>query len=146
MERRQGPVVVGVDGSPQSLRALRWAAEEARRWEAPLTLVWAWEPSLVHELASAAGPGDEAGVERAARGAADGLDRVVADAAATLDGLAVERRVVRGRPVSVLLQESEDAAMLVVGARGQGGFEKLLLGSVSEQCVHHATGPVVVVR
>jgi nucleotide-binding universal stress UspA family protein len=142
MERREGPVVVGVDGSPQSLQALRWAADEARRWGSRLVLVWAWEPTLGDELDS----GDEPGVDRAARAATDGLGRVVADEAATLEGLTVDPRVVRGRAVTVLLDEAEAAAMLVVGARGQGGFEKLLLGSVSEQCVHHAKGPVVVVR
>ena len=58
----------------------------------------------------------------------------------------IERRVVEGRPAAVLVDESQDADLLVVGSRGHGGFTGLLLGSVSQQCAHHAACPVVIVH
>ena len=59
--------------------------------------------------------------------------------------MGVERRVVEGAAASVLVDESRDAELLVVGSRGHGGFAGLLLGSVSQQCAHHATCPVVII-
>jgi len=58
----------------------------------------------------------------------------------------IERRVVEGRPAAVLVNESQGADLLVVGSRGHGGFAGLLLGSVSQQCAHHAACPVVIVH
>ena len=58
----------------------------------------------------------------------------------------IERRVVRTRPAAVLVDESRGADLLVVGSRGHGGFAGLLLGSVSQQCAHHAACPVVIVH
>ena len=58
----------------------------------------------------------------------------------------VETAVVEGPPAQVLVDMSADADLLVVGSRGRGGFSELLLGSVSQQCVHHARCPVTVVR
>jgi len=137
-----GPVVVGVDGSQPARTALRWAADAARRLQAPLRVVHAWDVTLDDELAPHAGP---AAVERE-RAARASIERVLDDERAILDGLQVDVRLVRGAPVTALLDAAADAVMLVVGARGRGGFEKLLLGSVSQQVVQHATGTVVVVR
>jgi nucleotide-binding universal stress UspA family protein len=58
----------------------------------------------------------------------------------------VETAVIEGLPAQVLVDMSADADLLVVGSRGRGGFSELLLGSVSQQCVHHARCPVTVVR
>jgi len=74
------------------------------------------------------------------------LDRVLAAVAADAKEIAVERAVVEGAAAEALLGEAADAALLVVGSRGVGGFESLLLGSVSQQCAHHAPCPVVIVR
>jgi nucleotide-binding universal stress UspA family protein len=58
----------------------------------------------------------------------------------------IERRVIEGAAAAVLVEESRGADLLVVGSRGHGGFAQLLLGSVSQQCAHHAECPVVIVR
>lgn len=60
--------------------------------------------------------------------------------------VACEGRAIEGQPAAILLKEAQDADMIVVGSRGRGGFASLLLGSVSQQVVHHATCPVVVLR
>jgi nucleotide-binding universal stress UspA family protein len=61
-------------------------------------------------------------------------------------GLEVERVVLEGPPALMLVEAAEEADLLVVGSRGYGGFTGLLLGSVSQQCAHHAHCPVVIVR
>jgi nucleotide-binding universal stress UspA family protein len=140
--RPLGPVVVGVDGSEPARAALRWAADAARRLDVPLRVVLAWEVTLDDELVPRDGP---VAVERE-RAARAVVERALAADADALDGLATDVRVVRGPAVTALLDAADDGVMLVVGARGRGGFEKLLLGSVSQQVVQHATGTVVVVR
>jgi nucleotide-binding universal stress UspA family protein len=135
-------IVVGVDGSECSVSALRWALAEARLRNARVRVVHAWSyphVSTYHEAEHAlkiplAQLGDEM------------LDRVLADVAADAKEIAVERAVVEGAAAEALLGEAADAALLVVGSRGVGGFASLLLGSVSQQCAHHAPCPVVIVR
>jgi len=137
-------VVVGVDGSENSVRALHEAAEQARHRGARLTVVSAWH---FPALAMLPGPEDvptPAGLEGAAQRAIDeSIDKLGPGA---LDGLEVERKVVEGHPADVLLREAEGADLLVVGSQGLGGFRGMLLGSVSSHCAHHATIPVMVVR
>ena len=74
------------------------------------------------------------------------LDATLQEVAPDTDGVLVERRVVEGPAATVLVDESRQADLLVVGSRGYGGFAGLLLGSVSQQCAHHAACPVVIVR
>ena len=81
-----------------------------------------------------------------AEDAAAFLDRVVADTAAAAEGLEIEKKVVEGQAAPALVEAARDASMLVVGSRGLGGFSGLLLGSVSQQCAHHATSTLVIVR
>jgi nucleotide-binding universal stress UspA family protein len=137
-----GPIVVGVDASAPARVALRWAAAEARRWSAPLVVVMAWDVTLADELDDE----DEPAAERHERMVRAALAHTIEAEHEALDGLAVETRVVRGGAVTTLLDAAEGAALLVVGARGRGGFQKLMLGSVSQQCVQHATLPVAVIR
>ncbi len=133
-------IVVGIDGSVGSERALRWAVNEAARRHAPVVAVLAW---------GGADDGATTEVERraAAAGTADAglkIDQFVLKALGDAGG-GVERSARRGQPAEVLLGAAVGASMLVVGSRGRGGFASLLLGSVSVQCITHGTCPVVVV-
>jgi nucleotide-binding universal stress UspA family protein len=137
----QGPVMVGVDGSPGCASALAFAADEAARRGSTLTVVHAWCVDAFHHKAET-----YAGVELACRNAAAAL---VADAAATArrqsPGLAIEERLVQTlNPEHALVEASRDAGLVVVGSRGLGGFVGLVLGSVGQALLHHAMCPVVI--
>lgn len=139
-------IVVGVDGSPSSLEALAWAAGQAKLTGATLEAVTAWEYPSGHGLAPTgfewAPVVDTGEVEEHTRDALEGwVTRTLGDAAGP-----VQRVVAEGHPTAVLLDRSRDADLVVVGNRGHGGFAGMLLGSVSQHLVAHATCPVVVVR
>lgn len=137
-------IVVGVDGSDSSVAALRWAVEEARLRDAALEVVHAWEyPGVADVAAIAAYTISPAELERGAR---EVLDAAIAAVGPMPTGVVVTPVVVHGSVASALVDASKGAEMLVVGTRGRGGFAGLLLGSVSQQCVHHARCPVVVIR
>jgi nucleotide-binding universal stress UspA family protein len=125
-------IVVGVDGSEPSKAALRWAVEEARLRHARVRVVHAW---WVYPMLQ---PG------------ADPTEAVRTFVTETLGGqidAEVTPVAVQGEQASAaLVDAAEDADLLVVGSRGAGGFSGLLLGSVSQQCTHHAPCPVVIVR
>jgi nucleotide-binding universal stress UspA family protein len=133
-------VVVGVDGSAGSRVALEWAVTEARLRQGHVTAVTAWEsPAVTAGMEGVIW--DPASFETAARNEqARMLQRVQAG------DIAITGLVIAGAPAAVLLESSQDADLLVVGSRGLGGFNSLLLGSVSTQLVHHAKRPVLVVR
>jgi nucleotide-binding universal stress UspA family protein len=122
-------IVVGVDHSPGAKAALVFAEEEARLRGATLRAVHVWQYGYVDLHAAA-----EAALEASVREALPASD------------VEIEQRVVQGLAAGVLVHESRDADLLVVGSRGHGGFAQLLLGSVSQQCAHHAECPVVIVR
>ena len=133
-----GLVVVGCNGSEESLRALAWATDEAARRQAVLRVVTAWKwPPMYGIVPAGFDPKNDAlEVQEAA------LAKAVGDN----PGVELERVVLEGTAAGCLLHEAEHADLLVVGNRGRGGFRGLLLGSVSEQCAHHAPCPVVIVR
>lgn len=136
-----GRVVVGVDGSVQSLLALRWAATVASATGGPLDVVMAWHQPVYCGW-------DYVGIDDSnpERDAGTRLDEAVREVFGE-DRPADLRLVVReGNAAQVLLAASRDATMLVVGSRGRGGFGGLLLGSVSANCAEHATCPVLVVH
>lgn len=140
---RQARIVVGVDGSPGSLRALSWAAGEARVRNATLEVVAAWAyPTPVLLIPEVPNPPQVDILRREAHGL---IDQELEKVAEEVSGLDIERRVLEGNAPQVLLARGEEADVLVVGSRGLGGFRGLVLGSVSQQCVQHATCPVVVV-
>jgi nucleotide-binding universal stress UspA family protein len=130
-------VVVGVDGSTGSRRALRRAAVEAIAHQATLVVVMAW--GLFDQ------PGDGSFDPHYDAGRArDALQRIVDGEVAPSHPEAV-LQVVNDLPARALLEAGRGAWLLVVGSRGLGGFQGLLLGSVSQQVVHHAECPVLVV-
>jgi len=137
------PVVVAVDGSEESLLAVEWAALEARRHGAPLRIVSA--PALpprmrAYDTAPQTVAGALRGVSLRAVGEALTRSREIAS------GLLVDADVLTGRPALAVTDSGAGALMLVVGARGAGGFAAMLLGSVSRYAAFHASCPVVVVR
>jgi nucleotide-binding universal stress UspA family protein len=139
-------IVVGVDGSDCARGALEFAAAEAALRGASLRIVGAWEiPAAVY--AGGLPPTIDPSVFDAFR---EGAETVVREAIAAAKrhqpAVECEGVTVKGQAAEVLLDEGRDADLLVVGNRGRGGFASLLLGSVSQQVVHHAPCPVIVVR
>jgi nucleotide-binding universal stress UspA family protein len=135
------PVVVGVDDSPDGRRALRWAAEEAALRGAVLEAVHVVPPRDVPSFPGTLPMPSRDDLELAA---AQLLDEQLADV--EVPDLRVERTVAAGRSTAaVLCERARSADLLVVGARGRGGFAGLRLGSVSHHVVAHAPCPVVVV-
>jgi nucleotide-binding universal stress UspA family protein len=137
-------IVVGVDDSENSWYALDWAIDEARLRKASLKLVCAFEsPVTTIGLGTAFGAGTPITVDPEVL--QDAAKAVTAKATARAGDLPVEVVTRVERPGDVLCEESKGAALLVVGTRGHSGVERLLLGSVSNHVVHHASCPVVVV-
>ncbi|MFC7549042.1 universal stress protein [Plantactinospora sp. GCM10030261] len=139
-QRVDGPVVVGVDGSAQSTRAIDVAFDEAAHRGAALLAVHSWPlPTPVGWMA----PYDTDVL-------AEDEDRLLAEALAggseRYPDVRVRRRVGPGDPGRMLVDESAKAQLVVVGARGRGGFAGLLLGSVSHRLLNSARCPVLVVR
>jgi nucleotide-binding universal stress UspA family protein len=137
-------IVVGVDGSGSSREAIRWARDEARLRNTDVRAVYAWLLPMVNGYQYI--PPELIDPDELERRAQELVDAAVAEAAGESTGVHVESRAVEGSAAEVLVRESRDADMLVLGSRGHGGFAGLLLGSVGQQCVHHAVCPVVVVR
>jgi nucleotide-binding universal stress UspA family protein len=135
-----GRVLVGVDGSPASERALAWAVDEADRRDAELVLVHAWQ--YPYELTSER---FDRGRDLARVDAATLLEQQVA-AVRERRAAPVGERLVEGSAAEVLLDASDIADVVVVGSRGRGGFRSMLLGSVAQSVAAHATCPVVIVR
>jgi len=135
-------IVVGVDGSPAAQRALRWAAAEAERTGASLRLVSAWMFPM------ALGYAFTTTVDDVRRSAQDAIDRAKALVADVAPGVPVSGETIEQAPAPALVAAAAAAGaqLLVVGSRGLGGFQGLLMGSVSQYCTRHAPCSVVVVR
>jgi nucleotide-binding universal stress UspA family protein len=134
-EGQERRIVVGVDGSLASKAALAWAISQAARTDAVVEVVTAyyWFPMPIEEI-------DFRGL------ATHMAEDAIFDAVDQGPPVKIVSKVVRGNAAKVLLDAARGAELLVVGSRGHGGLATALLGSVSGQCVHHATCPVVVVR
>jgi len=145
---KTSPIVVGIDGSDDSRRALLWAAHEARLRGAPIHAITAWEP-FVGAWASPAGafPAAVWNHSDQVKDVATRTERFVEDVIGETN-VSVQSSAVIGNPAATLMEiaQREAAGLLVVGCRGRGGFRRLMLGSVSEQCATHAEVPVVIVR
>jgi nucleotide-binding universal stress UspA family protein len=134
-------IVVGIDGSEPSQRALQWALEEARASGATVDAVLSWQPIIGGEPFLAAGV-DRTEVETHER---EVLDRAVGQVDEGGLTQPVQRILVQGDPGAMLLETAQGADLLVVGSRGRGGFAELLLGSVTQKAICHAPCPVVVI-
>jgi nucleotide-binding universal stress UspA family protein len=143
---RGGMIAVGVDSSDGAAQALRFALEEAKLRGATLRVVHAWQFGYIGLAGLAGFSPAGAELDDLVGMAESALDAALQEVAPDTDGVQIERRVVEGPAATVLVDESHNADMLVVGSRGYGGFAGLLLGSVSQQCAHHAACPVVIVR
>lgn len=141
-QERQERIVVGVDGSAPSIKALEWAIEQARRTGAKVEAVQAWEVPTMYGTGMMVLPGGEE-FDKSAR---QSLETAVNHALAGKLDVTVEHHTVGGHPAKTLIDMAEGADLLVVGSRGHGGFVGSLIGSVSHYCVNHAGCPVVVVR
>ena len=139
-------ITVGIDGSSHSARALEWALTEAATMHAKLTVLtvhsvavsgWSGNPILL--------PGDADDQEKAYRAAEEMTRKAVAQLGEA-QPKSVTVRAITGFPAEELIKASGDADLLVVGSHGAGGFARLIMGSVSDQVVHYAHCPVVVVR
>ncbi|WP_031103728.1 universal stress protein [Streptomyces sp. NRRL S-146] len=134
-------VVVGVDGSPASHAALRWAAHHARMVGGAVEAIYVWDtPSARGWSGPVVDPDFD--LEQA-------RERFARELRAVFPGEQpprLQEHLVQGDPSEALIQASEGAELLVVGRRGIGGFARAMLGSVSQRCAQHAACPVVVVR
>lgn len=138
-----GPVVVGIDDSPEAHEALRIAAEEATDRGVPLVAIHAWSPDYY--------PADITAVlavesETIRRSLGATLARIVNPILDQYPSLAVDKRVELSHPAEALVRASETASEVVMGSRGRGGFTGLLLGSVSKDVARQASCPVIVTR
>jgi nucleotide-binding universal stress UspA family protein len=138
-------IVAGVDGSPSSLAALRWAVQQAGLTGATVDAVIAWHYPV---LAVPVGPAPAAMLDTAdfEKAADEALTDAIRAAVESSSDVRVRAQVKEGNAAQVLLDAAQGADLLVVGSRGHGGFAEALLGSVSQHCVHHAPCAVVIVR
>jgi nucleotide-binding universal stress UspA family protein len=138
-------IIVGIDGSAHSTRALEWAINDAAARHAPVTVLtvhlvpangWTGNPMTL--------PEDTTDVEEARQAAEETVVKVISQLGEAQPP-SVTVRALSGFPAQELIEASRTADLLVVGSRGAGGFARLMVGSVSSQVVHHAHCPVVVV-
>lgn len=138
-------IVVGVDGSEDSLRALRWAGAAAGEQGADLLAVSVWTPPppMIDPPFGSFPWG--ADIDPGANAAAM-LDQAVRDAFPADEPSNLRTQVSEGNAAKVLIDLSRDADLLVVGSRGHGGFTGLLLGSVSQHVAAHSACSVLIIR
>jgi nucleotide-binding universal stress UspA family protein len=132
-------IVVGVDGSPSSEEALRWAVQQGRLTGRPVQAVTSWDYPIDYGV----GAFDAFDWETSSR---DLLHATVEKVLGADGAQEVTEHLTKGHPAQALLDAAADADLLVVGSRGHGGFAGMLLGSVSQHVVAHAACPVVVVH
>jgi nucleotide-binding universal stress UspA family protein len=140
-------ILVGVDGSDHSRRALSWAMREAAHHHVPLTVMMVQPPpvrpatQIYWNLPNLPDRSFDPEIARMA------LQKMVDEVAEGLGEAPPEVMVsvTMGDPAEELVRASQDADMLVVGSRGSGAFARLLIGSVSSKVTHYAASPVVVI-
>lgn len=143
--RPEGGVVVGDDGSEGAAHAVRFALEEARRRGTALHVMRAWSIMSASRPVDVP-PGFAASLAEYEAAALAEEKARVEHLLGTDPDVKVEVHCVHSPAAQALIAASETADVTVVGSRGLGGFRSLVLGSVAEQCIRHAAGPVIVVR
>ena len=137
-------IVVGIDGSPPSVAALRWAIRQAELTGATVDAVGAWQFPV---SAGAYGWAPESGFDNIDfEGLTAKALKAAVDQVGPPSSVSIRQLVVEGNPAQALLDAAAEADLLVVGNRGHGAFADALLGSVSERCVRHAHCPVLVMH
>jgi nucleotide-binding universal stress UspA family protein len=131
-------IAVGVDGSEVSMAALRWAVDEARLWGARLIVAHSWHYPYV---------GAPGGVVDVAPLVQEDASTLLDEAIAAIgDGVTIERRLVHDSAVHTLIDLCDEVDLLVVGSHGKGVVRSVVLGSVTQSLLHHATCPVAVIK
>jgi nucleotide-binding universal stress UspA family protein len=140
-------ILVGFDGSDSARQTVAWALEEAEvhGWELHVITVLEQQPVPSTWGAPAYLPITTQDVETLRANAQQAVDEIVSGRPAP-PTVQIIIEAATGQPAAVLIRESETAEHLVVGCRGMGGFGRLLLGSVSNQVVHHAACPVTIIH
>ncbi len=138
-------IVVGIDGSPSSKAALKWAVRQAAMSGGTVEAITAW-----HYPAMYGGYGwvpvsavDPVNFDEIARKT---LSEAVAECVDPASSVQISTRLAEGNPAQVLMEAAKGAELLVVGSRGHGGFAGALLGSVSQHCASHSPCPIVIIR
>ena len=140
------PIIVGVDGSPESKVAVDWAARDAVRRHQRLTLIHVLTPPVVMAFPEVPMPPDYLRwQEDEGRRVLDNAIKTATEAAGDLP-IAINSDMVPGATVPTLAELSRDAQLIVVGSRGHGALARGLLGSVSAGLVHHAHCPVAIIH
>lgn len=142
-----GRIVVGVDGSPGSLAALHWAVQEALLRGVAVHAVMAWEHPQFYGGPNGwvVGMDPSGDTSQILASAADAEVTRLGEEAVQGQDVEITCEAVEGHPAEALLLTAKDAAALVVGSRGHGGFVGALVGSVSQHVVAHASCPVVLI-
>ena len=135
-------ILVGVDGSAHSQRALEWAAKEAAVRHTSLTVLTVHQAVRGFWGGTSQFQGDEALTDKAREAAQSETDKVLSGLEARPESVTV--KAVNGIPAEEILNAGADADMIVVGSRGGGGFARLLMGSVSSAVAEHAKVPVMI--
>ena len=145
-DERTGPVVVGVDGSVNSRAAVAFAFGDAANRGVDLVAVHAWHDDLTFDVDEHGLIGADIGEEGLLQIERALVSEELAGWSERYPDVVIRPAVVKGDAVNELLAQSADAALVVVGSRGRGGFSGALLGSTSHALITHADAPVVVVR
>ncbi|WP_446664169.1 universal stress protein [Flexivirga sp. B27] len=136
-----GRITAGVDRSPHSRKALGWAFEEAARTQSDLRVIHIWQPDDAKD--PGLGSADWQSYMATARSQ---IEAAVADQKQQHPSVKVQTELVDGNPTRTLVEKSHDSDMVVIGARGIGGFEGLTLGRVAVDLLSHATSPVLIMH
>lgn len=140
MTSRKPVVLVGIDGSTESGRALHWACNYARSLEGTVHAVTVWRQPVQFGYRTAVGDSE---LEKRAK---NSLTNVVDPVREEFPDVALKTQLIRGHEVDELVGLSHQADLMVLGNKGHGAFTGMMVGSIALKLVHHARCPVTIVR